>query len=66
MSYNLDDFIELQNLSESERKAALEILNQFSKQGKSDKFNDLIYEDYEEIPVDIETFVDDYNYLGNA
>lgn len=66
MSYNLDDFTELQNLSESERKAALEILKQFSKQGKSDKFNDLIYEDYEEIPVDIETFVDDYNYLGNA
>lgn len=66
MSYSLADFKELQDLSESERQAALEILNQFSKEGKSDKYNKLIYDDYEEIPVDIETFLKDPQYLGKG
>lgn len=66
MSYSLVDFKELQGLSENERQAALEILNQFSKEGKSDKFNKLIYDDYEEIPVDIETFLKDPQYLGKG
>lgn len=59
-------FEELNGLSEQEKELALQILKQFSQSGKSEIYNDLIYEDYEEIPVDIETFVDDYNYLGNA
>lgn len=63
MTYNFD---ELNNLSEEERKIALEILEQFSKQGSSNIFNDLLYEDYNEIPVDIETFLDDNQYLGYA
>ena len=66
ISYSLADFKELQDLSESERQAALEILNQFSKEGKSDKYNKLIYDDYEEIPVDIETFLKDPQYLGKG
>ena len=66
MSYSLADSKELQDLSESERQAALEILNQFSKEGKSDKYNKLIYDDYEEIPVDIETFLKDPQYLGKG
>ena len=63
MTYDLD---ELNTLSEEERKVALQILNQFSKEGKSDIYNDILYADYEEIPVDIETFMRDENYLGKG
>ena len=34
--------------------------------GKSQKLEDLKYKDYEEIPVDIETFLYDKQYLGNG
>ena len=37
----------------------------FLKNGKSDNLTDLYYEDYEEIPVDLETFLSDDMYLGN-
>lgn len=63
MTYNFD---ELNNLSEEERKIALSILEEFSKEGTSKVFEDLKYADYNEIPVDIETFLDDNNYLGYA
>ena len=66
MSYSLDSFKELDSLSEDERKLALEILGQFSKNGSSDKLDKILYEDYEEIPVDIETFLRDPNYLGKG
>lgn len=45
---------------------ALSILKQYSIEGKSQIFDDLLLEDYAEIPVDFETFVDDNRYLGNA
>lgn len=35
----------LNNLSDEERKAVLEILGEYSKGGKSAKFNNLLYED---------------------
>mgnify|MGYP004533913209 CR=1 FL=1 len=63
---NLDKIEEFNNLSEEERKVALEILNQFSEQGASDIYNKILYDDYEEIPVDIETFLHDPKYLGNG
>lgn len=63
MTYNFD---ELNNLSEEERKLALSILEEFSKEGTSKVFEDLKYADFEEIPVDIETFLHDRQYLGNA
>jgi hypothetical protein len=63
MTYN---FTELENLSEKEKELALEILKQFSQDGKSDVYNNLIYQDYEEIPVDIETFLKDPKYLGKG
>ena len=63
MTYNFD---ELNNLSEEERKLALSILEEFSKEGTSKVFEDLKYADYNEIPVDIETFLDDNDYLGHA
>ena len=56
---------ELNRLSEEEKEIALKILNQYSANGSSDLFSKLIYDDYAEIPVDIETFIDDDNYLGN-
>ena len=34
--------------------------------GESKIYDNLKYSDYQEIPVDIETFLDDNNYLGNA
>lgn len=56
----------LNNLTEDERKAALEILKQISDNGVSDRLNSLMLEDWAEIPVDIETFLHDRRYLGNA
>ena len=63
MSYNL---VELETLNEEERRVAVEILNQFSKNGNSELYNNILYNDYEEIPVDIETFLKDPLYLGNG
>ena len=57
---------ELQNLSEEERKAVLEILKDYQDTGSLGKLNDLLYEDYSEIPVDIDTFLHDKRYLGNG
>lgn len=67
-SNNLDKNIEkkLEGLNEEERKVALEILKQYEEDGKSDLFDSLIYQDYEEVPVDIKTFLHDKRYLGNA
>lgn len=56
----------LEGLSEEERKIALEILKQYSEEGTSNLYDSLIYQDYQEIPVDIHTFLHDKNYLGNA
>lgn len=58
--------ININNLSEKEKSLVNSILKQFSKDGVSDTFNSLLYEDYNEIPVDINTFIEDNNYLGYA
>ena len=60
------DLKELNNLSEEERKVALEILKQYSETGNSNLYNQLLYDDYEEVPVDIITFVKEDRYLGRA
>jgi hypothetical protein len=57
---------ELNNLSEKEKELALKILKEMSSEGMSQTYNDLLYGDYEEIPVDIETFLRDSNYLGKG
>lgn len=54
------------NLNEEERKIALEILKQYEQTGNSDLYQSLLYQDYKEIPVDIETFLTDNNYIGQA
>ncbi len=56
----------LDSLSESERKLAISILKEFGEQGKSKTYTDLLYADYKEIPVDIETILTNDNYLGKA
>ena len=56
----------LDKLSPEEKKLALEILKQYSTDGKSSILEDLKYSDFEEIPVDIDTFLDDDRYLGKG
>lgn len=61
-----NEFKELENLSKEEREIALKILSEYSNTGNSDTYNELLVSDYEEIPVDIITFIKDDNYLGRA
>lgn len=56
----------LDTLTPAEKELALSILKEYAEKGESKSYNDIILEDYNEAPVDILTFVDDYNYLGNA
>ena len=57
---------ELNNLNEKERELALQILKEISEKGNSKLYEDLKYSEYKEIPVDIETFLTDDRYLGQA
>ena len=57
---------DMSNLSEEERQYAIKILKELSEKGKSDSYDKLLYADYKEVPVDIETFLDDDLYLGKA
>lgn len=63
---DLSLFPELSSLSDSEKKLFLNIIKEYQSKGQSKTFNDLRYQDYEEIPVDIDTFLDDPNYLGTG
>ena len=65
LNSNLDLSV-LDNLSPEQRELALSILQEYAQTGDSEAYSKLILEDYAETPVDILTFVDDYNYLGNA
>ena len=60
------DLSSLEHLSAEEKEVALNILKQFADCGNSIQYNELKYADYEEIPVDIMTFMHDKKYLGNA
>lgn len=61
-----DKINQLENLTEEEKKAVLDILNEYSNKGTSDIYQNLIYADYKEIPVDIDTFLHDPRYLGKG
>lgn len=54
------------DLSEEERKAVLSIVQEYSETGESKQFTDLVYADFDEIPVDITTFLHERKYLGNG
>ena len=60
------DLSALEKLTPEERELAFSILKQYAKEGKSELYEELLLEGYEEVPVDFETFVDDNYYLGNA
>ena len=51
----------LDTLSPAEKELALSILKEYSETGESQKHAELKYADYNEIPVDIITFVDSYS-----
>ncbi len=57
---------EFKLLSKEEREFVLKILEEFKEFGESKTLNDLYHRDYEEIPVDITTFLHNRKYLGNA
>jgi len=57
---------QLNNLTPEERALALEILKEYSQEGYSSLLEDLKYSDFEEIPVDIMTFISDERYLGRG
>lgn len=59
------DMSNFDNLSENEKEYALKILKEL-QEGNRDSLNKLKYSDFNEIPVDIETFITDDRYLGNA
>lgn len=63
LNFNLS---ELDKLSDKEKEYALSILKELSESGKSKKYDDLLYADYDEIPVDITTFLHDKKYLGGS
>ena len=53
-------------LSPEEKELAIQILRQMSTDGKSDILENLKYADFEEIPVDIMTFISEDRYLGRG
>ena len=53
----------LNNLSPEERALALEILKEYSQDGYSTLLEDLKYSDFEEVPVDIMTFISEEKYF---
>ncbi len=66
MDTNKIDLTILDSLTPAEKELALQILKEYAESGSSQELNNILLEDYEEIPTDILTFVDDYKYLGNA
>ena len=60
----LDD--KLKGLSAEERNAVLKILGEVKSSGNSKTLDAIKYKDFDEVPVDIITFMHDKRYLGNA
>lgn len=60
------DNINLNNLTEDELDALKYILGEYSAYGTSDTLEDILEEDFDDIPVDILTFMTDPDYLGKS
>lgn len=60
-----ENFEELEGLSPQERELALKLLSDISD-GNTSSYHNLLYEDYDEIPVTIEEFIHSKKYLGNG
>lgn len=54
----------VKTLTDEEKAKVRQILLDIANKGKSEELNEIYYEDYEEIPVDLETFLSDEKYLG--
>lgn len=65
LGLNLNEEL-VESLSPSEKEAILQILKELGNDGNSDLYNNLIDADYEEIPVDIDTFIEDDRYIGKT
>ncbi len=63
---NFPDLSALDSLSPEERALAIEILKEYSQDGQSAILEDLKYSDYEEVPVDIMTFISEEQYSGRG
>lgn len=63
---NIKDLEAFKNLTDEEKALALQILGQMASTGESEILDNLKFSDFEEIPVDIDTFLDDDRYLGKG
>ena len=63
---NQIDLSALNSLTEEEKAVAINILKQYASTGNSEILDDLKYKDFDEIPVNIDTFLHDKKYLGKA
>ena len=69
MSYNLqnlNNIEELNKLSPEEREIVFSLFTELVEKGSSKQFTDLMYADYEEVPVTIDEFLDNPQYLGKG
>lgn len=55
-----------EGLSDIEKEYAMQILSEMSEKGSSGILTELYYADYDEVPVDIDTFLEDNRYIGKA
>ena len=53
-------------LSPAEKDAIKKIFEEFKNSGSSELYEEMIEEDYEEIPVDIDTFIENDYYIGKV
>ena len=56
----------IKDLSKEERDVLFKILDEISSDGSSSTYNNLLSDDYDEIPVDVETFLTNPRYLGKG
>lgn len=56
----------LESLSEEERAVAFSILKEMQSEGTSNTYNNLVLADYNEVPVDMYTFLHNKRYLGKG
>lgn len=58
--------VDLSNLTQEEKDAVMQILGEVSRTGTSDTYSNVLYSDYDEIPVGIDEFLHNPVYLGRG
>lgn len=64
INFNIKDI--LKNLTPEEQQAVFKILNEYAENGDSQTLEAFEKADYEEVPVDIDEFLDNDDYLGKG